>query len=87
MTIEVSAFNWVPPFAQGLVRDLRVRWALEEARNGPLQVYLSEHPYAGVEREPSLNALSPVATAPVLLVVALYLAVRLVRTRRSRTPV
>ena len=30
-TIKVSAFRWVPPFAQGLVRDLRVRWALEEA--------------------------------------------------------
>jgi len=29
--ITVSAFRWVPPFAQGLVRDLRVRWALEEA--------------------------------------------------------
>jgi glutathione S-transferase len=29
--IEVYAFKWVPPFAQGLVRDLRVRWALEEA--------------------------------------------------------
>src|SRR5215831_4431887 len=29
--ITVSAFKWVPPFAQGLVRDLRVRWALEEA--------------------------------------------------------
>lgn len=29
--IRVSAFKWVPPFAQGLVRDLRVRWALEEA--------------------------------------------------------
>ena len=29
--IEISAFAWVPPFAQGLVRDLRVRWALEEA--------------------------------------------------------
>ena len=29
--IEISAFQWVPPFAQGLVRDLRVRWALEEA--------------------------------------------------------
>ena len=29
--IEVSAFRWVPPFAQGYVRDLRVRWALEEA--------------------------------------------------------
>ena len=31
MTIQVSAFRWVPPFAQGHVRDLRVRWALEEA--------------------------------------------------------
>ena len=30
-TIEISAFAWVPPFAEGLVRDLRVRWALEEA--------------------------------------------------------
>ena len=30
-TIEISAFVWVPPFAEGLVRDLRVRWALEEA--------------------------------------------------------
>jgi glutathione S-transferase len=29
--IKVTAFLWVPPFAQGLVRDLRVRWALEEA--------------------------------------------------------
>lgn len=29
-TAEVTAFRWVPDFAQGLVRDLRVRWALEE---------------------------------------------------------
>jgi glutathione S-transferase len=29
--ITVTAFQSVPPFAQGLVRDLRVRWALEEA--------------------------------------------------------
>jgi glutathione S-transferase len=28
--IEISAFAWVPPFAEGLVRDLRPRWALEE---------------------------------------------------------
>lgn len=27
---EITAFRWVPPFAQGLVRDLRIRWALEE---------------------------------------------------------
>lgn len=31
MTPQVSAFRWVPDFAQGFVRDLRVRWALEEA--------------------------------------------------------
>jgi glutathione S-transferase len=30
-TIRLTSFRWVPPFAQGLVRDLRVRWALEEA--------------------------------------------------------
>jgi glutathione S-transferase len=29
--IEITAFRWVPPFAEGLVRDLRARWALEEA--------------------------------------------------------
>jgi glutathione S-transferase len=29
--IKVSAFRWVPPFAQGLVREFRIRWALEEA--------------------------------------------------------
>lgn len=28
--IEITAFAWVPPFAEGLVRDLRPRWALEE---------------------------------------------------------
>lgn len=27
---EVTAFRWVPDFAQGLVRDLQIRWALEE---------------------------------------------------------
>jgi len=29
--ITVYSYKWVPDFAQGLVRDLRVRWALEEA--------------------------------------------------------
>ena len=28
--VEITAFRWVPPFAEGLVRDLRLRWALEE---------------------------------------------------------
>jgi glutathione S-transferase len=30
-SIEITAFQWVPEFAQGVVRDLRARWALEEA--------------------------------------------------------
>jgi glutathione S-transferase len=29
--IEITALQWVPEGAQGLVKDLRVRWALEEA--------------------------------------------------------
>jgi glutathione S-transferase len=29
--ITLTAFRWVPPFARGLVGDLWVRWALEEA--------------------------------------------------------
>jgi len=29
--IEVSVLRWAPPIVHGLVRDLRVRWALEEA--------------------------------------------------------
>lgn len=30
-SIEVTAFRWVPEPAKGLVKDLRIRWALEEA--------------------------------------------------------
>ncbi|HEY4124816.1 MAG TPA: glutathione S-transferase N-terminal domain-containing protein [Rhizomicrobium sp.] len=29
--ITIYAYKWVPPQVQGLVRDLRPRWALEEA--------------------------------------------------------
>jgi glutathione S-transferase len=29
--VTISAFKWVPDFARGQVRDLRARWALEEA--------------------------------------------------------
>jgi glutathione S-transferase len=30
-SIQVSVLRWAPPVVHGLVRDLRVRWALEEA--------------------------------------------------------
>ena len=59
--IEITAFRWVPEFAQGLVRDLRVRWALEEAgldyrvrllsQQRPLD-YLKEQPF---DQVPSFN--------------------------------
>jgi glutathione S-transferase len=29
--VRITAFDWVPDFARGYVRDIRVRWALEEA--------------------------------------------------------
>jgi glutathione S-transferase len=31
MTPTITAFQWVPPFARGFVRDIRPRWAFEEA--------------------------------------------------------
>ncbi|QJU56791.1 glutathione S-transferase family protein [Sphingomonas sp. AP4-R1] len=30
MTPTITAFNWVPDFARGFVRDIRARWAFEE---------------------------------------------------------
>ena len=60
--IRVTAFRWVPPFAQGLVRDLRVRWALEEA-GLPYEEHL-----IGPEDQKSdrYRALQPFGQVPVL---------------------
>lgn len=41
--ITITAYKWVPPFAQGLVRDFRARWALEEI-GLPYRVNLIAHP-------------------------------------------
>ncbi len=57
-SIEVTGYDWVPAFARGRVRDLRVRWALEElgldyrtrlisARKRPLE-YFREQPFGQV---------------------------------------
>ena len=59
MTAVVSAYSWVPDFARGLVRDLRARWALEEAgRSYSIRLldprverpadYLAEQPFGQV---------------------------------------
>jgi glutathione S-transferase len=42
MTPIITAFDWVPPFAQGQVRDLRVRWALEETATPYRVHYLAQ---------------------------------------------
>jgi glutathione S-transferase len=59
--ITVTAYQWVPPFAQGLVRDLRVRWALEEA-GLPHRVNLIAHPD---RLSPGHLAKQPFAQIPV----------------------
>jgi len=59
--ITISAFHWVPDFARGQVRDLRVRWALEEA-GLPYQTRLLEQ---GGQDEPDYRALQPFGQVPI----------------------
>ena len=59
--ITISAFHWVPPFAQGQVRDLRVRWALEEA-GLPYRTRLLEQ---GDQNAPDYRALQPFGQVPI----------------------
>jgi glutathione S-transferase len=60
--MTVSAFPWVPPFAQGLVRDLRVRWAFEEAGLPYEQVLLA----GGDQASAAYRAKQPFGQVPVL---------------------
>src|SRR5438552_18285706 len=59
--ITISAFRWVPDFAQGQVRDLRVRWALEEA-GLPYRTRLLEQ---GDQDKPDYRALQPFGQVPI----------------------
>ena len=60
--ITISAFRWVPDFARGQVRDLRVRWALEEA-GLPYRTRLLEQ---GDQDKPEYRALQPFGQVPIL---------------------
>jgi glutathione S-transferase len=60
--ITISAFKWVPDFAQGQVRDLRARWALEEA-GLPYKTRLLE---LGDQDKPEYRALQPFGQVPIL---------------------
>ena len=59
--ITISAFNQVPDFAKGLVRDLRVRWALEEA-SLPYDARLLEQ---GDQEQPNYRLLQPFGQVPI----------------------
>jgi len=59
--ISVSAFKWVPDFAKGQVRDLRVRWALEEADLRYSARLLAQ----GEQRTPEYRALQPFGQVPI----------------------
>ncbi len=61
-TMKVTAFRWVPPFAQGLVRDLRVRWALEEADLPYEQILIGPEDQKSAE----YRKLQPFGQVPVL---------------------
>ena len=59
--IQVTAFEWVPSFAQGSVRDLRVRWALEEAG-----IPYGDHLIGPQDQStPDYRALQPFGQVPV----------------------
>jgi glutathione S-transferase len=60
--ITISAFKWVPDFARGQVRDLRARWALEEA-GLPYKTRLLEQ---GDQEKPEYRALQPFGQVPIL---------------------
>jgi glutathione S-transferase len=60
--ITISAFKWVPEFAYGQVRDLRARWALEEA-GIPYKTRLLEQ---GDQDKPDYRALQPFGQVPIL---------------------
>jgi glutathione S-transferase len=59
--ICLTAFKWAPPVAQGLVRDIRVRWALEEA-GLPYKEKLLDF---GDQNTPEHRAVQPFGQVPV----------------------
>ena len=59
--IKVTAFAWVPTFAEGLVRDLRIRWALEEAG----ELYEERLLKQGEQDSPEYRAIQPFGQVPV----------------------
>lgn len=60
--VTITAFDWVPSFAQGQVRDLRVRWMIEELGEAYEVRYLSQ----GEQKQSAHRALQPYGQVPTL---------------------
>jgi len=59
--VEITAFDWVPDFARGHVRDLRPRWACEE-----IGLDYSEHLISAINRPADHFLFQPWGQVPVL---------------------
>lgn len=59
--MEITAFDWVPEFARGHVRDLRPRWACEE-----LGLDYAEHLISAINRPADHFLFQPWGQVPVL---------------------
>src|SRR5262245_28281663 len=60
--IKLTALSSLPPFAQGLARDFRVRWALEEARVPYEEVLIGPEDQASAD----YRALQPFGQIPTI---------------------
>jgi len=60
--ITLTALKWVPPFAQGQVRDHRIRWALKEV-GWPYRVELID---TVVQQDPGYRLEQPFGQVPLL---------------------
>jgi len=61
MTVVITTFDWVPDMARGFVRDLRIRWACEEA-GLPYKIETT----SVRERTPAHYARQPFGQVPIL---------------------
>lgn len=61
MTLTLYTYDWLPEFPRGFVRDLRVRWLLEELGRPYRVMTMPVHPKSDAHR-----AMQPFAQVPVI---------------------
>lgn len=84
--IEVTAFEWVPDFAKGQVRDLRVRWALEEAGRSYRTRLIGTPRPQGYEREQPWSQVPVYKEGPIELFECGAIALHIAETSEALLP-